>query len=1234
MKTKLLNSFQLRLCTLVALVLCAAGTAWGETATYDFAFSTIGSTGWSNIYDWHTVNHTESTVKFNASKQTQTITDYPVTKGQPVTLVMKSGYTLSGVTFECLQWGTKAQTITLHYSVDGGENYTSTNITSTNFKISSSSLPAGTNAVKITFSSSSNQVGIKSASIAYTYSTTPTPSITADNVNLAYDATSGAINYSINNSVSGGKLTAATTSDWLTLGTVGETVPFTCSANTSTERTATVTLTYTYNTSETVTKDVTVTQTGNPNVFNNISDITEVNTAYKVKGTVVATNAKGFVVGDGTGYVYYYKNADFTQSVGDKVTVSGTTGSYGHIIQFTNTATIGEATASNYNNTPVATEITTVPDYTTGHYLSSYLQFEGKLTKNNNTYLITLGEEQIQISYPTSAQGTALTALDGKKVLVKGYFTGINSNDRITIMLESVEMVTDPVINADDVTIAYDATDGEITYTIDNGVTGTALNATLQEGIDWISDITVGSDKITFVTTANEGEEDRTATITLSYEGAEDVTITITQGHYTAPPTEGMITFGSEEGSTKINGKIVTGDDTMGNTWTITTTFSGESTSFTQHAGYSQVGSADNPATSISFTTTLPSETTITSFEAKFGGYSKTAGTVNLKVDDATVGTGSLNGSEEVVVESTSIKKGTVLTVTVTNIAKGVNCYYISYSTTTDPYIVATASETLVHDATTSSISYEVGNPVDGGILTADTEADWISNFTVGESDVTFEVTENTTGEDRSTTVTLTYTYGTSKTVTTDVTVSQHAAPYTLSVSDLSHVNLYVFGDDESEAIINTEEGESSAQVYRGTNVGISLDVETGYVLESLIVGGTDVTAQIDASTGMYEFEMPVSDVTITATAIAPTGDQYALFSGDLVEGDYIIYYNGKAMKNSATNNRLQYEEVTPMRNIITTDNSTIVWHIAPSGSYWTIYSADAEKYAAATGSKNQAQMLADGTDDKALWTVSGSNTYEFENKARAAASSDSNNKLLRNNGTNGFACYATSTGGALSLYKKIETAIETATIPISEYCYDDETEMYYGTYSNESAFVVPEDLTVAEIAIDEDGTLFVEAYKEGTVVPANTGVMVSAAESGEYTVVLSNEDGESVFGEDNCLRPTGNSGIDENAMADADSDCTYYRLTMHNGAEIGFWWGAEDGAAFDLGPNKAYMAVKTGSESHPVKGFALSDFVNGIKAVETTETESNAIYNLAGQRISKMQKGIYIVNGKKVLVK
>ena len=88
------------------------------------------------------------------------------------------------------------------------------------------------------------------------------PSITADNVNIAADVTSGSIAYTINNPATNGTMAAETSSDWLTLG-VGFDSPiaFTCTANTATSpRTATVTLTYTYNTNQTVTKEVTINQ--------------------------------------------------------------------------------------------------------------------------------------------------------------------------------------------------------------------------------------------------------------------------------------------------------------------------------------------------------------------------------------------------------------------------------------------------------------------------------------------------------------------------------------------------------------------------------------------------------------------------------------------------------------------------------------------------------------------------------------------------------------------------------------------------------------------------------------------------------------------------------------------------------------------------------------------------------------------------------------------------------------
>lgn len=144
--------------------------------------------------------------------------------------------------------------------------------------------------------------------------------------------------------------------------------------------------------------------------------------------------------------------------------------------------------------------------------------------------------------------------------------------------------------------------------------------------------------------------------------------------------------------------------------------------------------------------------------------------------------------------------------------------------------------------------------------------------------------------------------------------------------------------------------------------------------------------------------------------------EEYTLYSGALAEGDYIIYYDGKAMKATVTSGRLDYAEITPVNDKITSPDVSIVWHIAANGDYWTIYNADVENYAAGTGVKNKAQLLADGTDDKALWTASGTETYDFVNKANAAAEV---NATLRENGTYGYACYAAGTGGSLSLYKK-----------------------------------------------------------------------------------------------------------------------------------------------------------------------------------------------------------------------
>ena len=103
-----------------------------------------------------------------------------------------------------------------------------------------------------------------------------------------------------------------------------------------------------------------------------------------------------------------------------------------------------------------------------------------------------------------------------------------------------------PIITANNVTIEADATSGEIAFSITNP-TGATLTAEVTDG-DWISNIAVAGNKVTFSATANTGDQ-RTATITLSYTGASDKVVTITQKKYVPAAT---LPFAFDGGSAEI----------------------------------------------------------------------------------------------------------------------------------------------------------------------------------------------------------------------------------------------------------------------------------------------------------------------------------------------------------------------------------------------------------------------------------------------------------------------------------------------------------------------------------------------------------------------------------------------------------------------------------------------------------------------------------------------------------
>lgn len=100
--------------------------------------------------------------------------------------------------------------------------------------------------------------------------------------------------------------------------------------------------------------------------------------------------------------------------------------------------------------------------------------------------------------------------------------------------------------------------------------------------------------------------------------------------------------------------------------------------------------------------------------------------------------------------------------------------------------------------------------------------------------------------------------------------------------------------------------------------------------------------------------------------------------------------------------------------------------------------------------------------------------------------------------------------------------------------------------------------------------------------------------------------------------------GTSEEMVADG----TQYVLAKPEGEEVGFYRAT---ASTTIAAGKAYI-----KSSADVKAFYFADEATGISNInENVNVNANAtIYNLAGQRIQKMQKGINIMNGKKIAIR
>lgn len=199
-------------------------------------------------------------------------------------------------------------------------------------------------------------------------------------------------------------------------------------------------------------------------------------------------------------------------------------------------------------------------------------------------------------------------------------------------------------------------------------------------------------------------------------------------------------------------------------------------------------------------------------------------------------------------------------------------------------------------------------------------------------------------------------------------------------------------------------------------------------------------------------------------------------------------------------------------------------------------------------------------------------------------------------------------------------------------------TEAGYGTYYSSKAYIMPKGVKGYTITGNEGTSLVMnEAYAAGDVVPAKTALVVEGAANKYYTLVAESTD-LTPADADNKLH-----GSDEAETTYVDgTDVKYYKLSYNNeGNNLGFYWGSENGAAFTNGAHKAYLALGSETLLSQSRGFSLADLAHGVTTgINTTvksATQSNFIYDLNGRRINSLNgaaKGVYIMNGQKVLVK
>ncbi len=183
-----------------------------------------------------------------------------------------------------------------------------------------------------------------------------------------------------------------------------------------------------------------------------------------------------------------------------------------------------------------------------------------------------------------------------------------------------------------------------------------------------------------------------------------------------------------------------------------------------------------------------------------------------------------------------------------------------------------------------------------------------------------------------------------------------------------------------------------------------------------------------------------------------------------------------------------------------------------------------------------------------------------------------------------------------------------------------------YATFACTEALdlsTLPDGLTAYRAVVDGKTVTFKPISQ---AVPANTGLLLKGANNGNYEITIANSGAEVEGGNAFLVNTAGTT-------FSADNDYYYFGLKKDT-----FTFGTFDPATVAIPANKAYLKIAKSAFPAGARELSLvfeeestgmdASLVNSEKRILNSE-----IYDLQGRRVVKPVKGLYIVNGKKVMV-